>query len=297
MRRAYWLLHTSIFLWGFTGIFGKAISLNEGLLVWYRMGLTALVWLALGRLMGRLQWPGSRAVAQLSGIGVLLALHWLFFYASIKYGNVSVAMSCLALVAVFSSLLEPLLLRTRFQRMQVLLALTGFAGMLLIFRFTEFARTGILLGIVSSLLGSLFTIFNKQLADVHPSETITTYEMISGFLFLTAGLPFYLNWLQNDWQLPSLNDAVLLVLFVIFCTVIPFNLSVKALRQVSAFTANLSLNMEPVYGILLAFVIYQEHQDLDGYFFAGLLLILLSVVFYSAYQWRAARRPSMFSAP
>ncbi|MCS6916307.1 MAG: DMT family transporter [Chitinophagales bacterium] len=290
MRRAYLYLHLSIFLWGFTGIFGKAITLNEGLLVWYRMGLTSLIWLAIGLFGGTVQRLNPKATGQLAGIGLVLMMHWLFFYASIKYSNISIAMSCLALIAVFSSVLEPLILRRPLEWIQVVMALIGLTGMLFIFRFTEFARTGIALGMVSSLLGSLFTIFNKQMVANYNSETITTYELTSGFLFLTLLMPVYLKLNGTEWVVPSVSDSVLLVLFVVVCTVIPFNLSMKALRHVSAFMSNLSLNMEPVYGIVLAFIIYREHRQLDAGFYGGMGLILLSVVLYSVIQWRAARK-------
>ncbi|MDW8392672.1 MAG: DMT family transporter [Chitinophagales bacterium] len=290
MRRAYLYLHLSIFLWGFTGIFGKAITLNEGLLVWYRMGLTSLIWLAIGLFGGTVQRLNPKATGQLAGIGLVLMMHWLFFYASIKYSNISIAMSCLALIAVFSSVLEPLILRRPLEWIQVVMALIGLTGMLFIFRFTEFARTGIALGMLSSLLGSLFTIFNKQMVANYNSETITTYELTSGFLFLTLLMPVYLKLNGTEWVVPSVSDSVLLVLFVVVCTVIPFNLSMKALRHVSAFMSNLSLNMEPVYGIVLAFIIYREHRQLDAGFYGGMGLILLSVVLYSVIQWRAARK-------
>ncbi|MCS6990762.1 MAG: DMT family transporter [Chitinophagales bacterium] len=285
MLRAQLYLHFSIFLWGFTGIFGKAISLNEGMLVWYRMGLTALIWLLVLRLTRRLRWLGWITTLHLVGIGVVLTLHWLFFYASIKHGNISVAMSCLAFVAVFSSLLEPLLLRRPLEWVQVALAVLALFGMLLIFQFTASARLGIALGLISAFLGSLFTILNKRMANQQDSEHITAYEIGSGFLFLSLLLPVYLDYMESPWLWPSQTDGLLLLLFVVFCTVVPFNLAIKSLKHVSAFTANLSLNLEPVYGILLAMLIYREHRQLGPGFYVGMSLVLVSVMAYGWYRW------------
>ena len=167
-----------------------------------------------------------------------------------------------------------------------MLAMLALLGMFLIFHFSELYRTGIILGLISAMLGSIFTILNKQLVGKYNSETITTYEISSGFIYLTLLMPVYLSLFPTDKLIPDSSDWLLLFVFTIICTVIPFNLSMKALERISAFTANLSLNMEPVYGIILAFIFYHEHNELNAGFFAGSAIILFSVLLYMLMRFR-----------
>ncbi|HYV90781.1 MAG TPA: DMT family transporter [Chitinophagales bacterium] len=286
MRRAFILLHISIFLWGFTGIFARSIHLSEGVLVWYRMLLTATCWILIGVVAKKVPLLPLREAMRISVVGLLVALHWLFFYGSIKYSNISIGMSCLPLIAVFSSILEPVVLREKFKWHELMLALLALLGMFLIFHFSELFRTGIILGVISAVLGSIFTILNKRLVGKYNSETITTYEISSGFIYLTLLMPLYLYLFPTDKLIPDSTDWLLLFIFSIVCTVIPFNLSMKALERVSAFTANLSLNMEPVYGIFLAFIFYHEQKELNAGFFAGAGIILFSVVAFMVLRFR-----------
>lgn len=290
MRKSYLYLHTAILLWGFTGIFARAIDLTEGLLVWYRMLLTALCWLMIAFFAGHVKRLPFKEAFRISQVGLLVAIHWLFFYGSIKYSNISVGMSCLAMIAVFSSVLEPFITGRRFQWFEMLLGLIAVVGMTLIFEFSVQYRTGIILGLISAFLGSIFTILNKQLMAHHNSETITTYELCSGFIYLTALMPVYLWLFPTTKYLPGQQDWILLVVFTIVCTVIPFNLSMKALKNVSAFTSNLLINLEPVYGICLALIFYHEQRELHPGFFAGTFIILASVVIYMVLKFRETRR-------
>lgn len=287
MRRSFLLLHISIFLWGFTGIFARAIDLSEGVLVWYRMLFTALCWILIGYVSGKVRLLSAKEIIHISFIGMLVAVHWLFFYGSIKYSNISVGMSCLPLIAVFSSILEPVITGSRFKWYELLLGVSAMVGMYLIFQFSVLYRTGISLGIISALLGSVFTILNKKILVKYNSETVTTYEISTGFIFLTLLMPAYLYLFPAKNLFPSPTDWVLLFLFVVVCTVIPFNLSLKALHKLSAFTSNLSINMEPVYGIVLAIIFYKEQKDLNAGFYAGALIIFSSVVVYMAIRFRS----------
>lgn len=290
MRRAYFYLHASILLWGFTGVFARAIDLTEGVLVWYRVLLTSACWLLIAAFSHRVKRLPLKEAFRLSLVGLLVVVHWLFFYGSIKYSNISVGMSCLAMIAVFSSFLEPIITGRRFQWYELLLALMAALGMFLIFEFNANYRTGIILGLICAFLGSIFTIQNKQMMAKYNSETVTTYELCSGFIYLTCLMPLYLWIFPTDKYLPDSNDWLLLVFFTVMCTVIPFNLSMKALKSVSAFTANLSINMEPVYGICLAFIFYDEQKELHPGFFAGTFIVLLSVIIYMLLKFRQWRK-------
>ncbi len=281
MRKEYVYLHISIFLWGFTGIFARAIDLSAEVLVGYRLGLATVVWVGISVWTGSWQWLMWRQLREVAAVGALVTIHWVFFYASIKFSNISIGMSCLSMIAVFTSLLEPLQNRQPIRVIHVLFSLAGLVGMGLIFQVAEMHRTGILLGLVSAILGAFFTIRNKQLVPRYSAQTLTTYELGTGFICLMVFLPAYLYFFPDRALIPRVDDWPLLLLFVFGCTVIPYYLSVKALRKVSAFTANLSLNLEPVYGILLAFAIYQEHKQLTPTFFAGMILILTAVLLHS----------------
>ncbi len=286
MRRAFLFLHISIFLWGFTGIFARAIHLSEGVLVWYRMLITSVCWILIGVITKKVKWLSVREIFRFSIVGLLVALHWLFFYGSIKYSNISIGMSCLPMIAVFSSILEPIVLKQKFKWYEMMLAMLAMLGMFLIFQFTEVFRTGIVLGLVSSMLASVFTILNKRLVGNYNSETVTTYEVTTGFIYLTVIMPLYLFFFPTQKLLPDQTDLLLLFIFSVVCTVIPFNLSMKALAKVSAFTANLSLNMEPVYGIILAFIFYHEQKELGVGFFLGAGIIFFSVLLYMGMRFR-----------
>ncbi|MBK9732721.1 MAG: EamA family transporter [Chitinophagaceae bacterium] len=290
MRRSYLYLHTAILLWGFTGIFARAIDLTEGVLVWYRLLLTSICWLVIAVVTKKVSVLPLKEALRISFVGLLVAIHWLFFYGSIKYSNISVGMSCLAMIAVFSSILEPLITGRRFQWFELGLAMFAALGMFLIFEFNVQYRTGVFLGLISAFLGSYFTIRNKMLMADYNSETVTTYELCSGFIYLTLLMPLYLWLFPTQKYLPASGDWILLAVFTVVCTVIPFNLSMKALRNISAFTANLSINMEPLYGITLAFIFYHEQDDLHPGFYAGTLIILSSVVIYMFLKFRQLRK-------
>ena len=286
MRKAFLQLHVAILLAGFTGILGRLITLNEGLLVWYRMLFSTLAILVLALVSGGLpKMPPGRMLV-LAGIGGIIALHWVFFYASIKYANVSIALVCFSAIGFFTALLEPILLRRRIRLSELGLGLVAIIGISLIFQFDARYQTGILLGLISSLLAACFPILNKSIIKDADPTAITLYEMGGGWLLLTLLMPVYLLYLPTLQFLPSASDLFWLLILSIFCTVWAFRLSLSALRLISPFTVNLSFNLEPVYGILLAFLVYREDQELGGGFYPGLFLIFLSVILQSWRIWK-----------
>jgi drug/metabolite transporter (DMT)-like permease len=283
MRRSFLQLHIAVLLAGFTGILGRLITLNEGLLVWYRMLFTVLGLLALGGLGGRLPRASSRAAARrLLATGALVALHWGTFYGSIKYANVSVGLVCFSSMCFFTAVLEPLLQRRRPVAVELLLGVLVMIGIALIFRFDASYRTGIVLGVLSSMLSALFTVLNKRWLVTESPETVNLYEMAGGWLALTMLLPFHAARFPPDHWLPTGSDFVWLLFLSIFCTIIAIRLSLMALREVSPFTVNLTYNLEPVYGIGLAFLIYREDRQLGPGFYAGMSIIVLSVMLQTA---------------
>ena len=291
MKKAFIQLHIAVLLAGLTGILGKLISLNEGLLVWYRLLLTApSLWL-LALLRGQDIRIGRRDLWRIFGIGGIAALHWVAFYGSIKYSNVSVSLLCFSAIGFFTALIEPLIMRHKVDVVELLLGLLVIAGICLIFKVNPHFKTGIVIGLVSALLGSLFPVLNKRILRRVSSENVTLYELSGGLLVLTLLMPVYLWLFPAPSLLPSPSDWGWLLVLSWACTVLAFNLSMSALQKISAFTVNLSYNLEPVYGILLAFLLFREDKYLNGGFYIGFFLILLSIVLQTLRLWRRHGQP------
>ncbi|TWI85278.1 EamA domain-containing membrane protein RarD [Lacibacter cauensis] len=289
MRNAFLQLHAAVFLAGFTGVLGRLIELNEGWLVWYRMLLSAVLLLLLMLLRKQSIRIEKKYLLRCIGIGALIALHWVFFYGSVKYANVSIALVCFAATGSFTAFLEPLILKRRIDLTEVLLGLLVLLGIYLIFHFDVQYKTGILLGVAAAFLSALFPIYNKRLIQHVPVSALTLYELSGGWLLLSLVLPFYLQFSPATKHLPSLNDWFWLLMLALFCTVLAVQLSVNALKKISPFTANLTYNLEPVYGIALAFLIYHEEKELGDGFVWGILLIVASVVIQTVRVWRERR--------
>jgi drug/metabolite transporter (DMT)-like permease len=278
MKKALAQLHVAVFLAGFTGILGKLIGLNEGLLVGYRMLITAV---SLGLLLyfgKRLQRVARRDGLALLGTGGIVALHWLCFYASIKYANVSVALTCFSATGFFTAFFEPLYNRGPINWAEVMLGLLAIVGIYIIFDFHPQYQTGIAFGIAAAVGSAIFPVFNKSLIARVAAPTLTFYEMCGGVLLLMLILPFYLQVFPAHYYWPTVSDWLWLLLLCWVCTILCFDLQLKALKKITAFTANLTYNLEPVYGILLAFLFLGENTELNSGFYWGLGLILAAVV-------------------
>ncbi len=280
MKKAFFQLHIAVFLAGFTGILGRLITLNEGLIVWYRLLFTAAtMWILFG-LMKKFQKISIIDILKIAGVGFIAAMHWATFYGSIKYANVSVALVCFAAIGFFTALFEPIILRKRLNRVELLLGLITLSGIYIIFHFDTQFKTGIILGIISAILASLFPIFNREFLKRINVETMLTWQQTGGLITLSILLPFYLQKFPVETILPSLNNIGWLLVLSWFCSVIAFQLSSNALKRLSAFTVNLTFNLEPVYGIILAFIIYKENQFLSKWFFVGFGIIAAVLIIH-----------------
>ena len=278
MKKAFIQLHIAVLLAGLTGVLGKLISLNEGLLVWYRLLLTApSLWL-LAMVRRQQVRIDRRDVWRIFGIGGIAALHWVAFYGSIKYSNVSVGLLCFSAIGFFTALVEPLILRHRVDVVELLLGVLVIVGIFFIFQVDPHFKVGIAIGLISAFLGSLFPVLNKRILRRVSSENVTLYELSGGFLVLTVLMPLYLWLFPAPSLLPGWSDLGWLLILAWACTVLAFNLSMSALQKISAFTVNLTYNLEPVYGILLAFALFREDKYLSTGFYVGFLLILPSIV-------------------
>jgi drug/metabolite transporter (DMT)-like permease len=293
MRKAFFQLHIAVLLAGLTGILGKLITLNEGLLVWWRLFITAVsLWLlaAVRRQDIRID---RRDLWRIIGIGGIAALHWVCFYGSIKYSNVSVALLCFSAVGFFTAIIEPLVLGHRLDVVELLLGLLVIVGIFFIFQVDPHYKTGIAIGLVSSLFASIFPVLNKPILRRVPPGTVTLYELSGGCLVLTLLMPFYLQLFPAPSLVPGLGDLGWLLVLSWVCTVLAFNLQMFALQKISAFTVSLSYNLEPVYGILLAFVVFREDKYLNKGFYVGLGIILGSIVLQTLRLWRRKFKPAV----
>jgi len=276
LKKAYLQLHLAVLLAGFTGILGRLIELNEAWLVWYRVGLTAFSFWVLLFFKRESFRIGKKYIFPIMAVGVVAALHWLTFYGSIKYANVSIGLVCFASIGFFTSLFEPLLLGTKFRWMETGLGLLILFGIYLIFHFDWQYRTGIVLGMLSSLFASLFPIWNRYFLRHVSATSLLAWQQTGGFLFLSAILPVYLTYSTLGTHVPSLSDWGWILFLVLGCSVWAFQLSAAALKKLSAFTVSLSFGMEPLYGILLAFWIYREDKMLHSGFYLGASIILIA---------------------
>jgi drug/metabolite transporter (DMT)-like permease len=289
MKRAFAQIHLAVLLWGFTGILGKAISLSAPVLVWYRMLVTAII---LGIIISkRGDWVKivRKDMVRITGIGMMYAVHWVAFYASIKFANASIAMVCLATASVFTALIDPFLNKGKFNYVEIFLSFIAVAGVYCIYALQPRLGTGthpmvnfelgILLGVIASIISAIFTVLNKPLAEKYAPRTLVFYEMSTGFVFLCLLAPFYLYTHPAEILLPQRWDYLWIFLLSYCCTVWGQSLAMSALKRLSAFTITLSVNLEPVYGIILAFLIYKENDQLGYGFYIGMSLIFLSLLF------------------
>ncbi len=294
MKRAYFYMHLAIFLWGFTGIFGKAINMSEGMIVWYRMVISA-VGLIPAILQSKDRLLTGRELVRVSGVGLLVTIHWLLFYGAIKASNVSVALSCFSSISLFTAILEPMFRREWPKISELVFGVAVFFGVYLIFSVDQLHITGILLAIASAFVGALFTVLNKKLTEIHPPEVITFYELFSGFILLTLLLPAYFSFTGTSFEIPGTLDFCYLLLLGLICTSFAFTISLRALKKLDAFTLNLSVNLEPLYSIVLAIILFSEYDVLNVGFLSGTMVILGSVVLHSWYRWKNS--PGSLSNP
>jgi drug/metabolite transporter (DMT)-like permease len=286
-RKAFLQIHFCVVLWGFTAILGKMISLPALPLVWWRL----LIVVAALALVPRV-WRGLRAMSpQLmlayAGIGALVALHWLTFYGAIKLSNASVGATCIALGTVFVAMIEPWLTRTRFSKRELALGVLVLPGVVLVVGgVPQGMRLGIAVGAFSAFLVAIFGSLNKRLVENGDPLTVTALELGAGALVLTALAPLMpmLPVLGESGAfagdllvVPSTRDTLLLLGLSLACTLLPFTLSLVALRHMSAFAQQLAVNLEPVYAIVLAILLLGEQRELTGQFYLGVAIILAAV--------------------
>lgn len=272
----YIKLHFAVLLFGFTAILGDLIHLPAMVLVFWRMVLTVLSLFFLVNVVRNFRKTSWRILASWMGVGTIVAMHWVAFFASIKMANASVGVVCIATTALFTSFLEPLLTGQRLKGYEVFLSLPVILGMVLVMEGLDLSMIGgVWVGLLSALLLALFGVLNKKLVHHGSSLFITLVELGTGGFVI--GLLLLLFPFEVDLFWPSNTDWIYLSILALVCTTLGYVLALGALRHVTAFTSMMALNLEPVYGILLAHFLLKDGEDLSFSFYAGMLLILATI--------------------
>ncbi|MBK8701074.1 MAG: DMT family transporter [Saprospiraceae bacterium] len=276
-------LHIAVILFGLTAVLGKAIQLNAIMIVWWRMLISLVVFAVI------FSWikPGFHsitlsAVKKLLGIGCIIALHWFCFYGAVKLSHVSIALMCMSLTPLFTSIIEPMIGGTRTDRFDLIVSMVIIPFVyLMIGGVVDFSIIGFVIGLLAALLAALFSVLNKKIVHEVPPSLISFYEFVGVFLFATpAAIYFYFTDGVAASTPIGISNILLMLTLSVICTNVAFWLSVNALKGASAFEANLIIGLEPVYGILLSFVVFKEHLFLKPIFYAASLVIIAIVFFH-----------------
>lgn len=281
MKKSYLMLHIAVLLAGFTGVFGKLISLSEIPLVWYRVLFSSIFLFLSLKIFKVEKLKSSKEAFNIGKIGLLITIHWIFFYASIKYSNISIGVVCYCLTSFFTAIFEPLINKTKYKFVQLFLSALTLFGISLIFHFDASYQIGIILGVISSAFAALYTIYNERLVQKYDSQVINYYQILAGTLGLTVLLPFYYYFFPNEQFIPNLKDTFYLILLALICTVGLYVLFAESLKKLSAFTVNLSFNLEPIYAIIIAFLFFDEGREVNTSFYLGLAFVIISVILQS----------------
>ena len=291
--RDYIHLHFLVILWGFTAILGLLIGVPAIELVLYRTLLASLGLLLViraRRLPLIIPW---RFAAGFLGTGGIIALHWILFFGSARVSTASVCLAGMATTSFWTSLIEPLANRRKVQILDVVFGLIVITGLYMIFHFEISHALGLIMALISAFLAAIFTVINSRFTHKHNHHTISFYEMAGAWLLTGIFLFFYALFMPANPVLkamPSAMDWIYLVLLAFACTVYPFTASIELMKRISAFMVNLSINMEPVYGIVLAFLIFGDRERMNTGFYLGTLVILFSVILYPIIRNRVNNR-------
>lgn len=275
--KSYLHLHFIVFIWGFTAVLGALITIDALPLVWYRMGIGVLI-ILLFVMIKRipLKLP-PRLLAGFLIAGLIIALHWVTFFKAIKVSNVSVTLACLSTGAFFTSLLEPIFYKRKVIGYEVLFGLFVVAGLYIIFRFQGNYFYGIVLALTSAFLSAVFSIINGKYAVKYDPVVISFYEVLGGVLFLSVYLLFTGSFTGEFFTLVA-EDWIWLFALGSFCTAYAFIASVQVMKFLSPYTVMLTINMEPIYGIILALIVFNDKEKMDWTFYLGAAIILTTVI-------------------
>ena len=280
MRKAYFELHIAVLLFGFTAILGKVISLDAIPLVWWRVMLTTLSFLFVVKLRKAFREIPARRIRQYVAVGFLLAVHWISFFWAIKLSNASVALAAFSTQTFFTALVEPLIVGTPFRKYELLLGVMVIPSMLLIVHGIDFNMTaGLVVGIISALLVAIFASLNKRLITTASPLQISFFELSGAWLGISLVMPFLFAG-NPEAAIPVSMEWVYLMILAFLCTTVAYVLAMRALVHLTAFASNLTINLEPIYGIVMAWLLLRENQELATGFYLGSALLIATVISY-----------------
>lgn len=292
VTKDYLRLHFIVLLWGFTAILGALITVPAVEIVFYRTLLAiAGLWLVLYIRKVGFRMPRA-ALFKILGTGALISAHWILFFGAARVANVSVCLAGMATCSLWTSILEPLMNKRPFKAFELVLGAMGFVGLWVIFQFNFDYKLGIAMAVISAFLSALFTVLNARFIRSHNAYTITYYEMIGAWLATAAFLPFYGAYIMDGVQLvPTTIDWLYLFILAMVCTVFAYSESVELMKRLSAFIVNLTVNLEPVYGIIAALILFPEKEKMPGNFYLGTGIILVSVLLYPLLNRMYRKKP------
>jgi len=287
-NKALLQIHGCVVIWGFTAILGKLISLPAFALVWWRMLLVVAALALIPAFWRGLRQLDLRTAAIFGGIGVVVALHWVTFYGAIKLSNASVAATCMGMAPILVSVVEPWITGRRFDWRELAIGVAAVPGVMFVVGGTpDGMRAGIAVGILSALLVAIFGALNKRYVERGEPLAVTGLELAAGTAFLSL-IALVAGGEAASLAVPDQRDTLLLLVLAIACTLVPFAVSLVALRNLSAFSAQLAISLEPVYAVFLAIVLLNEQRELGPQFYLGLAIILASVFAHTGIRRRTA---------
>lgn len=273
----YLHLHFIVFIWGFTAVLGALISLDAGSLVWYRMGIAVvLVYLYLKFKKENLK-LSRKTIGKFAIGGAIIAAHWLTFFGAIKVSNVSVTLVVLSTGAFFASILEPIFYKRKLILYEVFFGVVVILGLYVIFDVDTTYALGMGLALFSAFLSALFSILNGKFIKHHKASVISFYELLTGFILVSVFVGFTGEFHPEFFKI-SVSDWIYLLILASACTAYAFIASIFVMRWISPYTVMLTINMEPVYGILLALLILGDAEKMGNQFYYGALIILITVI-------------------
>lgn len=282
VNRNLLILHITVLVWGFTGILGNLITISATQLVWYRVLIAFVALFAYFRFTGQTLKDTPRNIRNFMLTGALVGGHWAFFFESIKVSTVSVTLVCLSSVTLFTSLLEPLFYKRKISKLEFITGLFVILGIYLIFRFETQYLKGIVLGLLCALMASLFSIANSKLVQKSDASKISFYEMIGAFLWISLYMLFAGGF--NSSLVLQSSDIFYLLLLGTVCTAGAYVAAVMVMKEISPFRVALASNLEPIYGIILAWLIFGEKEVMSLGFYTGALIILVAVFLYPVFR-------------
>jgi drug/metabolite transporter (DMT)-like permease len=269
----YLLLHLIVFIWGFTAILGALITIDAIPLVFFRMGL-AVIFITIYFIFKKKSfYIDKRGILKFLITGIIIALHWIFFFKAIKVSNVSVALVTMSTGAFFTSIIEPVFFKRKIKLLEIILGLIVIVGLYIIFNFESQYKLGIIYALISSFLGSLFAVLNGLFIKRYRADSISLYQLLFGTLFVTIYLFINNSFSISFFSLQKLDWIYLLVLSSI-CTAYAFIASVKVMKYLSPYTVMLTINLEPVYAIILALFIFGDKEKMNPEFYLGACIVL-----------------------